>query len=534
MEKNLQNIEDLFNKAKTAEPVIDSKFARNVINKRALLASDMFHITKGVKIMNLISSIALVSAAASIISLTNSNEQKAQNYINESKTALVQTAENIKPAKLEELDIAADKPQVIKQTIKVSNDEQKQNVKEKIFDNKLDIDGINPITLEHDELLNLGVQVTEDCYSIMFIDKFPKMEKVCTVSQDGAFLSEDLNSESIKKYGIDSKFESKIPRLITDAEGTKMFSSFGDGQNIRGYISEVKDTSGVDIPQMINFGINIPIDSIIMAAKNIKMPDSLLINIDAEKINSTRIIRTELRSRLLNDQKLINDTGEIKINNNDISFSEFVKIDADNVVVNSKDNSKVISLSIPNMKFPNSNNDEIKISLYPDININELLPVKIILRDKNTGEMNKEMIIWFEATNEVLAKLPETIKRKLSPEFEAMADNEETCPKPPVTGEKPYFDIWRACSGAIEQLKTYPTPAKENLNYKFNLDQDRELSIYVCNLSGEIVSNPVENQQYKVGSYENKININDLKPGMYLLVVSSDIGEKAVQRFVVL
>ncbi len=143
------------------------------------------------------------------------------------------------------------------------------------------------------------------------------------------------------------------------------------------------------------------------------------------------------------------------------------------------------------------------------------------------------LIIWFEPTMEFIEKLPEQIKRKLSPELQAIPNDYETCPAPPVTGGQPHFDVWRACSGAIENLKTYPTPVEDVLHFKYNLSEGRQISMYVCNLNGEVIANPIKYEKYHKGCVEDQINVGYLNSGMYLLVISTDTGEQAVQRFLV-
>ncbi len=141
-------------------------------------------------------------------------------------------------------------------------------------------------------------------------------------------------------------------------------------------------------------------------------------------------------------------------------------------------------------------------------------------------------ILWFEPTLDFIENMPAEYRDKLVNEYNA-SKTDEICNNPAIAGEDTYFDIWKSCSGAVENLNVYPNPVKTQLNVKFRLTDSRAVSISLHNLSGKTISNFKTNVYYQPGDYAEAIKAENLEPGMYLLTVQTDKGEKAVQRIIV-
>lgn len=158
--------------------------------------------------------------------------------------------------------------------------------------------------------------------------------------------------------------------------------------------------------------------------------------------------------------------------------------------------------------------------------INKLIPIKISFDNNEIA-----YILWFDPTEEFALNLPEELKDRIQPEIDAARDESNLCKSEVKTGDK-YFDVWRACSGAVENLSIFPNPAKENINVGYNLSGDRQVTISLHDLFGKRIAE-LKSESKTAGSWQESFQLQDIQPGMYLIVVQTDQKETAVQRFIV-
>ncbi|MBI5326220.1 MAG: T9SS type A sorting domain-containing protein [Ignavibacteriae bacterium] len=189
--------------------------------------------------------------------------------------------------------------------------------------------------------------------------------------------------------------------------------------------------------------------------------------------------------------------------------------------------------------------DENMISnLDKDLNtylrINKWISIKVNMGKnpiKNNYNSNDEyaFILWFEPTNEFIEKLPEKYRNKINKEINAIVGKTKNCQIPPKTiaGEEPLLDIWRACNGAIENLRIYPNPTSEIINVDFNLTSKRNVRIILNDLSGAKILELIGSIVLDIGIHNKIFHLNNIEPGMYLISIISDYGEQAVQRIIV-
>ena len=184
---------------------------------------------------------------------------------------------------------------------------------------------------------------------------------------------------------------------------------------------------------------------------------------------------------------------------------------------------------------PNSNNDGEKSKIYSnmsfemlDYNINELIPIEISFDGVNT-----DFIVWYEATEEFLTKLPSDLLEKINPELAAISEQAQHCDNAPIEKDNAVMDVWSGCSGAIKEMKVYPNPATSNSNVEFDLDDNRIISIAVYDLSGKLIKNVKSGMSLDKGTNSRPLNLNGVNPGLYYVVVKSDRGEQALQRIII-
>lgn len=570
MDKNLQHINKLFNEAKNQEPVISEDFVRTLLEKRALGSHDMYHIPKGVKFMNLISSVALAASSVCLMTVSNpdfkvDNSAKGQNIGKQNTEITINKQEeniadnNVTTYKISLPDSNSRTEPVNVQTfeIQINNDKSDSQIaptKEEVNNNNtnynsntLDITGINPIKLTEEELKGLGFKLENGGHlSFYKNDKSDNTIIETKIESPWGVSIKLLNKNEFKLE--DNSMINPSFRFISDQDGNKRLSVFKSNDY------EIMTSRTYLSPQSID-NLN---SNFCHYGNSIKSQKD--ISPDVIKLSYLNCTTTTIdNSCLPNDSilKIINDVLPESDRNKKIittsltigSPTDTDEINNTNIIVDYSDalsditNKLIYGLAPFNILAKDSSNSDVKSFdfdlLDSEINLNELLPVEVDLKDENGnpyiyGGKQKSYIIWFEPTEEFITKLPDAIRKKLSPELEAIPESYESCPEPPViAGDRPHFDIWRACSGAIENLKVFPVPVKDILTYKYNLSQDRDISLYICNLSGEVMANPLNSAEIHEGCVEEKVDVSFLKPGMYLLVVSSNVGEKAVQRFIV-
>lgn len=234
--------------------------------------------------------------------------------------------------------------------------------------------------------------------------------------------------------------------------------------------------------------------------KNVKLIEKE-INIDSI-LKKNNIIFENLQEKI--DKKMV-------VIQRNIDESDKKLNDANAKVLNAHLKSKAIQENVEN---------------YFNHDINKLIPIEI----KLDGE-NLDYVLWFEPTLELLSKLPEHLQEKLRSEFEVLQNSESAvCGEAPV--KDPISDRWNGCSGAIMNLKLYPIPAKDNLNYSFELSEARSVEITFTDINGNKLDMNSRKQSFSAGNYNNNLNISNLTPGIYYLTIVSDKGEIVNQRFI--
>ena len=193
------------------------------------------------------------------------------------------------------------------------------------------------------------------------------------------------------------------------------------------------------------------------------------------------------------------------------------------------------SLFIINIKSKDSvinNNDDKKLANMSfdlfDYNINELIPIEISFDGVNT-----DFIVWYEATDDFLSKLPTKIKEKINPELIALTEQNDHCENEPIEKKETVMDVWSGCSGAIKEMKVFPNPTTSNSNVEFELQDSRVISIALFDLSGKLIKNVKSGMSLGKGNAKELLNLSGVNPGLYYVVVQSEKGEQALQRIII-
>ncbi len=180
--------------------------------------------------------------------------------------------------------------------------------------------------------------------------------------------------------------------------------------------------------------------------------------------------------------------------------------------------------------------------LLQNLQANTLLPVKLLVPDttnpKYKGFPAQTVYFLFVPNDAFLNALPNRYSVSLRKEIDAIKKIEsgelpyyEACKG--LSFQETFFDVCKIESENIKDVKTYPNPAKGMTKLDFTLLQDRFVNISMYDLNGKFIREIKNWQKFSSKRITVDIDLKDIRQGMYLITVSTDKGEKVVQRLVV-
>jgi len=422
-----------------------------------------------------------------------------------------------------------------KQLFAVNKEKSKNNIQNKNISNtntKIDIN--NSIELNNEELESLGININYD---------------------------KDMNVESIAYFTNDNGLKSK-----TEFYGDKSLHYIFDNDdtiNIKNYIKIrpfiITNFNG-DIRLLTR---NYPTDKINLMDKIMNLYD-IQLDMSADR-NEIDKVTKEHFSKLYDayksnkideiEKELKNLYQKIKI------FEHKVKIYEDTNLTNSQRNiiiyldkpindsliqmikdfsKKSIKLSfyskgISFFEFLKENNKDIyqklvdiKKNVQMDYLTNNLVPIKI-----NFGKpkSDKGIIFWYEPTDEFLSILPKIYQEKLQNELSIIKEEQEICGKQYYI-EQPILDIWKKCSINIADLSLFPNPVFNQLNIKFTLNKECNISVAIYDLTGNLIKELDSKDNLIQNEYILSYDISNVSKGMYYLGIKTNKGDYVLEKFI--
>ncbi len=178
--------------------------------------------------------------------------------------------------------------------------------------------------------------------------------------------------------------------------------------------------------------------------------------------------------------------------------------------------------------FPSVHWSDSTAQLKAIADIDKLLPV--LVRENTTKDSitKRDLIFWYKPTPEFLAALPDSARavalRTASGSTNAPAS---------VT------DV----HGAIQSASVYPNPSHGKFNVNVTANAKRTITITLRNLLGQQAAPPVQAVQegmyatlttttYTYSPYP-ALDCSNVPEGVYLLDISSDQGERYIERVVI-
>lgn len=582
MNKNSTNIDNLFEKARNMEPVMDDSEVRELINSMPVVPANKSIFNYGVNKMTIISSISAIVVSGLILFNVLDSDVEKTDIFNNSQPVNSNNAHIEEHAQLpgnKEKDI--NKTYVNPNDVALNNVNIDDDVELPKSDNK--ISGINTITLPYDDL---------DLYNINFNQETNDFE--INSSKVRLIISPDMKTQLYVNEDYEDADNKIAPKLITSANGNvkialltnnnsygnvewsaddqnrvlyteridefpnmdlsalfamlppenlnpttidSLISLLGDSDNfgkfkidkdkLSVHMNNFMNMSNLDLSEIENLEFEINFDNFDSNDKNIIFfqNDSILMNSKQIKIdlnNLDSLINNKIQQKIIIKRQNIDGNIDTS-NSSELDFNLRLHNRKMNIMMH--DNPTDLPLSMPFTKHSHLEN---RIKMIKEMTVNKLIPVRF-----ETPGSGADVIFWFEPNNELLEIVPDKVKSRIEAEIAAINSGVEICKAAPETGSETIMDVWRSCSGAVENMMVYPNPTNGPVSVNFNLKDDRKVKLSIHDLTGKLLLTLAPETMIPKGEYRENFNLSKLTPGMYLLVAQTHYGEQTLQRIII-
>lgn len=189
------------------------------------------------------------------------------------------------------------------------------------------------------------------------------------------------------------------------------------------------------------------------------------------------------------------------------------------------------------------------------VQIGRLVPVMVrtgrtyTSQDSLARHHRPDCIFWFEPGRDFLDHLPADVRERVERETSLagrLRDVERAVNRsaPEVrasiasdilatVGENPYLDVLRGAAGAVMESRIEPNPARERTLLSYRLSAPRTVSLTLHDIAGRHLRQLAPAEPMDASLRTQEVDLRGLAPGIYLVVISTDRGERAVQRLIV-
>ncbi len=133
----------------------------------------------------------------------------------------------------------------------------------------------------------------------------------------------------------------------------------------------------------------------------------------------------------------------------------------------------------------------------------------------------KDVYVWYEPTEELLAQLPEQHRKNIREILSPVVASVEG------TGKE------ASASRSLNLESVQPNPTQNSSTVRYSLQASRNVSLNLYSMSGSLVRAIIEDEETTAGHHETFIDLQGLQPGTYLLEIRTNNGEQATQKIVV-
>ncbi len=163
---------------------------------------------------------------------------------------------------------------------------------------------------------------------------------------------------------------------------------------------------------------------------------------------------------------------------------------------------------------------------------------------RNPKGWRPDCVLWYDITPDLLARLPERVRLRLLVETELSDAATESASggtqqvvapiaADGVAGAHPYLDALRSANGALSASTAFPNPARDRATVSFTLAGPRRVAVTLHDVAGQRVREVVPAADRAAGAHELQAELSGLSDGVYLVVITTDRGERTVVRLIV-
>lgn len=162
--------------------------------------------------------------------------------------------------------------------------------------------------------------------------------------------------------------------------------------------------------------------------------------------------------------------------------------------------------------------------IAPDSSVARLVPIHFTIENKHDAYFKKaDVVLWFEASPEFIATLPEPYRSALQQESNNATE--------PATAKGTFMEHWRPMAGAVIETSVFPNPvtAAGGATLSYTIDAQRRVAISLHDMFGRELAS-IDAGLRAPGTYTADIPIVGRESGVYLIVITTDNHERAVRR----
>lgn len=158
-----------------------------------------------------------------------------------------------------------------------------------------------------------------------------------------------------------------------------------------------------------------------------------------------------------------------------------------------------------------------------------LVPV-YLRRSVYPKQLYQDQVFWFEPSMALFDAMPDSIGQQLKREYIYITTGDKG-PQNDLSTVCVYFEACRSTLD-IDEFKIYPNPANTAATIEFFMPVSSAGHISLVNISGTQVKYLIPTTNFSHGINSFAIDVSDVPPGIYLVLVSTDNGFKT-QRLII-
>lgn len=543
MSFNNKSLENYFKSARNHKSPITDEKVRKLIEKSDKIPSTNFtYNRKGIMTMTLSSLIiaGLIYFGLNTTSFENISNDNEKTEANSENNISNQPKENFDTADLSEKSLDD-----VKTTTASNAEEPKEHKKSD------KIQGLNTITLSEDYLKVFGIKTDTMPFKGEVIHGIGYSTKVSETTAIYSIYT--INNGSTHRFdkitaNDTTKHIKLAPEALTSFTGSIYVynsSIFGGNNELDEFFpfrSEFNDFINLEFHKSIK-DVELPdnVKSNLKKLQNLFKDISFSKNLDeATKVESKELL-TQLNQYFSQVKKEIEPKDTTTLTKHNLTFTFFSEdTNKDSLSPDQLDhyddlgaNVHFVNPLLRMVEYLKDSYSELATGLEKIQNnfqnyifTNKMIAIEIPLRNNKS----EGFILWYKPSQELIDILPPKYSKQLAKEFKLLEREDAICGAN-INVEETYLDIWRTCSGSIENLRVFPNPVEKELTVRFDLKESRNIQISIYDLEGNKIMD-FKKAGYNSGVNTEFLDLTKLVPGIYIIAVQSENNEITMQRII--